>query len=379
MNEIKLFLSQHYEFRVNLLRQQTEWRSKTDGNLPATRFRTLDEMALNSIYVDVLSADIDCTYKQLKCLLFSHHQQVYHPVQDYMAGLPQWDGRDRITGLAHRVSQSEEWTMVFHRWMLAMAAQWMGRPMQAANSMVPVLVSERQGLRKSTFCRMLVPPELSSYYLDRLDFTMAGEYDRMMAQFCLINLDEMDSYTPRAMAKFKAATQMQQIMGHSTRSTLITETPRLASFIATTNQPHLLHDRTGSRRFYCQCVEHAIPCTPINHTQVFAQLRAELTEGERTWFNKQEEMRIQQHNAAFYAFTPIQELVLNYYRPTDPNEVTTPLPSSRIYEDLLARHPRQMRGIRPLEFGKQLRTLFRSTPRRKDGRHYYAVPLVSEG
>lgn len=375
MKELKIFLADRFEFRVNLLRQQTEWRRKADAGQPATSFRPLDEMALNTIYIDALSADIDCTYKQLKCLLFSGHQPSYHPVYDYMAGLPQWDGRDRIAGLAHRVSRSEEWTMVFHRWMLALAAQWMGRPMQAANSMVPVLVSERQGLRKSTFCRMLVPPELGSYYLDRLDFTQAGEYDRMMAQFCLINLDEMDSYTPRAMAKFKAATQMQQIMGHSTRTTLITEAPRLASFIATTNQPHLLHDRTGSRRFYCQRVENAISCAPINHAQVYAQLRAELDAGERTWFTKQEEIRIQQHNAPFYALTPIQELVLCHYRPTAPDETAVPLPSSKIYEYLQARHPRQMHGIRPLDFGKQLRPLFRSTSRRKDGRHYYAVAV----
>lgn len=308
---MKKFLNTHYAFRVNLLRQSTEWRPLSADGQPVGPFRPLDEMTLNTIYFRMCEAMAHRAdgkgiprRHELQCYLFSHLIPQYHPIRDYMDRLPRWDGRDRVKALAGRVSSDALWHKVFSTWLRALAAQWMGVEMQAANSMVPVLVSERQGLMKSTFCRLLVPEALQEYYLDKLDFTQAGEYDRMMAQFGLINLDELDRYSPAAMARFKSATQMKTIVGHSTRTTLITNAPRLASFIATTNQTRILRDRTGSRRFYCQRVASPISCRPVNHAQLYAQLKAEVERGERTWFTKQEEAAIQRHNQQYQALTP---------------------------------------------------------------------------
>ena len=70
--------------------------------------------------------------------------------------------------------------------------------------------------------------------------------------------------------------------------------PRIASFIGTSNREDLLVDRTGSRHFLCVSLEHAIDCvTPVEHEQLYAQLKAELLSGERGWFNKEEEQAIQ--------------------------------------------------------------------------------------
>ena len=85
--------------------------------------------------------------------------------------------------------------------------------------------------------------------------------------------------------------------------------PRIASFIGTSNREDLLVDRTGSRRFLCVSLEHAIDCvTPVEHEQLYAQLKAELLSGERSWFNKEEEQAIQQHNALFYKHIPEEEV-----------------------------------------------------------------------
>lgn len=403
------FLSSHYALRVNLLRRQTEYavinenpqvrepntqvREPFTNENPQVRepntqvreplseqtglhYEVLDDMALNTIFFELRKAGIRTTFHELECYLFSRFIPQYHPFRAYMDALPAWDGRDRATSLARRVSHDALWVQVFSTWLRALTAQWIGLPMQTANSMVPVLVSERQGLRKSTFCRMLMPTELQGYYLDKLDFTQAGEYDRMMAQFGLINLDELDRYSPAAMARFKSATQMTDIMGHSTRTAFISRSPRLASFIATTNQLHVLHDATGSRRFYCQMVEQPISCRPINHPQLFAQLRHEVEDGARTWFNKQEEARIQAHNKSFQRLTPLQTAILTHFRrPFDDQELAAPLTARQIFDTLSQRHPRLTLGIRLCDFSKQLTSLFATTPKKHDGLQYYAVPL----
>ena len=80
----------------------------------------------------------------------------YHPFTAYFEQLPEWDGTDRVSALARRVSDDPVWVNGFHRRMLGLSAQWMQfRPdTNSTNSVAPLLVSSRQGLGKSTFCRL---------------------------------------------------------------------------------------------------------------------------------------------------------------------------------------------------------------------------------
>lgn len=370
---MKKFLSSHYQFRYNHLREATEWRSASKND---TAWRELDSWALNTIYCEVCAAGVKVRFADLRRLLSSNYCESFHPFGDYLKALPRWDGRDRIAALAQRVSDDPLWHLVLHRWMLAMVAQWQGLDQQTANSMVPVLISERQGLGKSTFWRSIVPPELTTYYLDKLEFTATGEYDRMMEQCCLINIDEMDSLSNRAMAKFKAATQMQTITGHSTLRTRITVGKRMASFCATTNHKDILRDRTGSRRFYCQEVTHKIKVAGINHQQIYAQLLAELAAGERTWFTKAEERSIQHHNRAFYPPTPLQQALSSYYRaPMEIDDSTDiQLVSAQEMCRTIARHhPRLLASITMKEAGRQIAALYPVGKRTNTGRLYKVI------
>lgn len=370
------FLDKNYQFRVNTLRERTEWRRNAQE-----AWRELDDLGLNTIYFELLRADIQVGIKDVERYLYSEFVTAYHPFRDYLGQLPAWDGRDRVTALARRVSKDTLWITVFHRWMRALTAQWRGMQMQTANAMVPVLVSQKQGLGKSTFWRMLMPPELVAYYLDKLDFTATGEYDRMMAQCGLINLDEIDSFTDRAMAKFKAATQMKTITGHSFRTTRITLCPRLASFCGTTNKVGILHDSTGSRRFFCVDVKQKINCsTPINHAQLFAQLIAELEAGEPTWFTKREERQIERNNANYYRLTPLQATLLTHYRTPEEADLAEAqevqeVTSSELFRTISRRHPTLVAGMRVAEFGKQVASLFPVVKRKGRGNLYRLIPL----
>ncbi len=125
--------------------------------------------------------------------------------------------------------------------------------------------------------------------------------------------------------------------------------PRIASFIGTSNREDLLVDRTGSRRFLCVSLEHAIDCTtPVAHEQLYAQLKAELLSGERGWFNKEEEQAIQQHNSLFYKHIPEEEVFRLCFRfatqEDHPQEVLT-LSATQLFERMKATHPSVMRGM----------------------------------
>ena len=69
---------------------------------------------------------IDCWDRDVNRFVYSKEVKEYHPFRQYMERLPEWDGKDRVSDLARRVSSEPLWVEGFHRWMLALASQWMG-------------------------------------------------------------------------------------------------------------------------------------------------------------------------------------------------------------------------------------------------------------
>ena len=67
--------------------------------------------------------------------------------------------------------------------------------------MIPLLVSEEQGVRKSTFCRMLLPPELRNYYTDKFELAGDERLELALSRFALVNLNEFDRYNKLHNAK----------------------------------------------------------------------------------------------------------------------------------------------------------------------------------
>ena len=100
--------------------------------------------------------------------LNSDHVPVYQPIEEFLYDLPHWDGKDHIGDLAKRVPcDHPHWAQLFRRWFLSMIAHWRGMGKNHANSTSPILIGP-QAYRKSTFCRLILPPCLQAYYTDTL-------------------------------------------------------------------------------------------------------------------------------------------------------------------------------------------------------------------
>ena len=284
-------------------------------------------------------------YKPNDFPLCSDRLPDYHPFRDYFDRLPPWDGKDRLDALAQRVSNHALWVRGFRRWMVTVAAQWMGMADNHANSMAPVLVSGRQGLGKSTFCRNLLPPELSAYYTDSVDVANTARMEQLLVEMGLINLDEFDRIPVRRHPALKNVMQLTDLHVRKAYRRDTLRLPRIASFIATSNSHELLSDPSGSRRFLCVEVERPIDSTDIGHAQIYAQLKAELENGERYWFNHGEENALRLHNAAFYRICPAGEVLRRYYRAAQPNEKVRPLSLPEIFARLRRLEPGAMAGV----------------------------------
>ena len=367
MQEVTAFLTSRYRFRFNVLTEETE----VANNIPDThlRYTKVDERWMNTLSMETIETGIDCWDRDIQRFVRSHRISEYHPFTAYFEQLPEWDGTDRVSALARRVSDNPVWVNGFHRWMLGLSAQWMQfRPdtncanrannansanntssINRANSVAPLLVSSRQGLGKSTFCRLLMPDALKAYYTESYNLSSPASAEAKLAAYGLINLDEFDKLSASKMPLLKNLMQASALNIRKAYKRSASALPRIASFIGTSNREDLLVDRTGSRRFLCVSLEHAIDCvTPVEHEQLYAQLKAELLSGERSWFNKEEEQVIQQHNALFYKHIPEEEVFRLCFRfateADHPQEVLT-LSATQLFERMKAAHPSVMRGM----------------------------------
>ena len=370
LESLETYLFSHYDFRFNVLTEQTEYSPKNQ-----TDFNLVDQRTLNTLCIEARDQGINCWDKDVSRLMCSKKIANYHPFQDYLEHLPLWDGQDRVTELALRVSDNPVWVNGFHRWMLGMTAQWLSMESQCANAVAPLLVSTEQGRCKSTFCSRLLPEALQGFYIDKFDITSVSGCEQKLSLFGLINMDEFDRYSERSQATLKNLMQLRKLTFRKSHRSYYSRLPRIASFIGTSNQKELLTDSTGSRRFLCVEVKKKIDCTPPDYAQLYAQLKTELLAGERFWFSAEEEKEIQENNRAFYKQSPAQEIFFRCFRLPKEEEAGRMMTATEIFCRLQKKFPSALRNSNASQMGKALQAIGVKSVHTRTGNSYCVVPV----
>ena len=370
LDDLETCLFARYDFRFNVLTEQTEYAPKGASN-----YELVDQRVLNTLCLVARKSGINCWDKDVSRLLLSQEIADYHPFLDYMDNLPDWDGIDRVSKLASRVSDAPLWIEGFHRWMLGMTAQWMAMDAQCANAVAPLLISTEQGRCKSTFCSILLPTELQRFYIDKFDITSVSGCEQKLSLFGLINMDEFDRYGIRTMATLKNLMQLKKLTFRKSHRAYYSQLPRIASFIGTSNQKELLTDTTGSRRFLCVEVKGKIDCTLPDYAQLYAQLKTELLNGERYWFTSEEEEKIQEHNRMFYKHSPEQDVFFRCFRLPMEGEEGILISSTEIFCKLQKRFPSAFRGRSVSNMGRMLLAMGVERVRTRTGSYYRVIPV----
>lgn len=305
------FMNRRYEFRFNTLRDEVEYRQRDSIHF---YFKSIDRRSRNSISINALKEGIRVWDRDVDRFLMSEYVPLYNPVEDYLCEVGRWDGKDRIRALANLVPcNNPHWRELFYRWFLSMVAHWRGLDKQHGNSTSPLLVGA-QGYRKSTFCRILLPPELRFGYTDSIDFQSKQDAERSLGRFFLINLDEFDQISVNQQGFLKHLLQKPVANLRKPYGSTIQEIRRYASFIGTSNQKDLLTDPSGSRRFICIEVTAPIETNvTINYKQLYAQAMSALYKGERYWLNDEDEGLLKQSNSEFEKISPLEQLFLCYF------------------------------------------------------------------
>ena len=313
------FFSRRYELRYNTVKKIEEWRPR-DGVYH--EWQQLTDRDLNRMTFEQMNEGGDGWGIDLQLYLHSTMIPQYNPLTEFLDGCGRWYGqKDHIADLALRIpTDYADWEPLFHRWFLAMVAQWLGIDSRFSNMLVPMLIGG-QGTHKTTFCRMLLPPVLSDYFIDDIKMDNAEQVERVLARMALVNIDEYNAKTEREQAKIKRILAEKDVQVRKMHSDQYVRSQRTASFIATTNSPTPLTDPTGSRRYICCPVNGIINTEPtINYRQLYAQAVYEVKHGARYYPTHEEEQRMEQHNKQFQMMKKAEFVITEFFERTERNK-----------------------------------------------------------
>ncbi len=351
------FMTKRYVLRHNVIQDTTEYRENTTWD---TRFRLLDDRMLGKMVSEARLRGIDVWDKDVRRYVLSPDTPSFDPVENFLSSVRgTWDGVDRITLLANTVkTRNPQWGKWFRCWFLSMTAQWMGVMGAYGNSVAPLLIG-RQGWRKSTFCRQLLPDELQFGYTDQLDLSSKKEVDRTICQYLLVNLDEFDQLSRHNQNGYlKNLLQRADIRARKPYKTQVTTMRRYASFIGTSNQSDLLTDPSGSRRFLC--VELTGPIDVANrpnYRQLYAQAIQMIEQGERYWFDDDDVEKIMDNNRQ-YMHMGIAEIAFHdHFRAASPDEEGAEWLSSAALLEEIRSHVGSRASLSAVTFGRYLNGL----------------------
>ena len=296
---IEDFFRRRYQLRYNVVKQMTEFRP---NDLKFRQWQPLTDRQLKSIVVEQMKEGGESWMNDIRIYLESAHIPNYNPVHEFLAGCGEWDRKaNYIEDFARRLPTDYAlWPKYFHRWLLAMVAQAMNINRDYGNSMVPMLIGG-EGIKKSNFCKNILPPSMREYYMDDIKMENAEQVERVLGRMWLVCIDEFNAKTDREQAKVKRLLTEKDVQVRKMRSDQYTMTPRLCSFIATTNDPTPLSSAEGNRRYLCIEVKGEIDMSErVPYKQLFAQAVTELRDPNCLyWFTSEDEREIRQHNQSF--------------------------------------------------------------------------------
>lgn len=347
------YLERKYEMRFNTALGCTETR-KAGSNEP---FVPVDERMRNTIAIKARLDGIDAWDKDIRRYTESDFVKAFNPVDIFLKGLRgRWDGKNHIEALADCVpNDNTRWAEWFHTWFLAMVAQWMGLDTSHGNSVAPLLIS-RQGYRKSTFCKQLLPEALQWGYNDNLIISEKQNTLRAMTQSLLINIDEFNTLSAKTQDGFlKNVMQLANIKIRQPYRQQQVTLPRIASFIATANVSDIFSDPSGCRRFIAVTLTGPIRLPEhIDYEQLYAQAVAELDSGRRYWFDEADTQDIMENNVQYQQRTPAEALFLDCF--SIPKDLTKGayMTAASIFSLLRKRYGSQLNLTSLSHFGRVL-------------------------
>ena len=330
MSECIAFITEHY-LQYNTIRYdaissklqiQVVPTSPGKGEAGVPLWREMNSIDINNIVCQCAQeCQANISSSDVMTVLKSDLVPKVHPLRDYVDSLKPYtpDQPDWIDMVARQVkvkpsgeeAKGEElWRECFKRWFVAMVTSWMKD--EVVNHTCLILVG-RQGCFKSSFLESLIPPHLRGYSCKMPISSQLSKDERLrIAEFGMINLDELDCLSAREMSMLKSLMTATDVNERAAYAYTKERRMRLASFCGSTNNREFLSDLSGSRRwlpFEVESIQNPFHTT-LPYDLMYAQAKYLAESGTFTyWFDSDEIAILEQHNEEFRSRAGEEELL----------------------------------------------------------------------
>lgn len=343
VEEMEEFINGYMKFRMNMLTLQIETQLIADAytdrpEASACHWQRLTDHIENSLWCAMQHHGMAVNLNELHTLLGSDFVKEYHPLKEYLDGLPPWDGEtdyiDRLAAMVHvkesphsplQQDKSRErndlsetpvrFADILKRWMVSMIAAALDETV--VNQVILTLIG-RQGSYKTSFMQHILPPVLSEYYTTKSNSSRMTKDDLFtMTENLVINLEEIDTMPPSELNQLKAMVTQRYVDERRAYGRNKVHLPHVASFVATGNNLQFLTDDTGNRRWLPFEVEDIDSPweADIPYEGIYSQTYALYQDVNfRYWFTDKEIQQLRGHVQQFEVPRPEYELILTYYR-----------------------------------------------------------------
>ena len=343
VEEMEEFINGYMKFRMNMLTHQIETQLIADAytdrpEASACHWQRLTDHIENSLWCAMQHHGMAVNLNELHTLLGSDFVKEYHPLKEYLDGLPPWDGEtdyiDRLAAMVHvkesphsplQQDKSRErndlsetpvrFADILKRWMVSMIAAALNETV--VNQVILTLIG-RQGSYKTSFMQHILPPVLSEYYTTKSNSSRMTKDDLFtMTENLVINLEEIDTMPPSELNQLKALVTQRYVDERRAYGRNKVHLPHVASFVATGNNLQFLTDDTGNRRWLPFEVEDIDSPweADIPYEGIYSQTYALYQDVNfRYWFTDKEIQQLRGHVQQFEVPRPEYELLLTYYR-----------------------------------------------------------------
>ena len=238
---IKRHLSRKYDFRLNTIANEIEYRHKSVGG----DYKDLNE---NDLICELLELGFNGVENKLIALLRSSFVPSYNPIQNYFNNLTEWDQQtDHINQLAGYIKVKDQ------DWFDSQFKKMLVRSVACALGLIPFnkqcfTLKGKQNDGKTSFIRFLCPPPLIKYYKEDIDIT-SKDGRLALCQNMFINFDELDGLSRYEINKVKALFTTDTIKERLPYDKKPRNFKRIVNFFGTTNREEILTDETGNVRW----------------------------------------------------------------------------------------------------------------------------------
>lgn len=331
------------DFRFDVLSRKLQIRKGVEQSRGVgSMWAECDKRKVNTIACNCATeTGVSVSAMEILTVLNSEDIPSVNPLRDWLLSLPEYTpgkssfidwlssqvhvaGNNPQSTIHESQSAQQRFALCFRKWFVAMVASWLYD--DVVNQQVLVLIG-KQGIYKTTWLEHLMPPCLRAYCTKMANVRDLNKDERMrVAEFGLINIDEIDSMNDRELNQLKSLVTCADVNERAAYGYNKERRIRVASFCASGNNREFLTDQTGNRRwlpFDVESIENPFAYgdgSVFPYDQIYGEALYLLRMGFNYWFDLEDISALETHVESFQKVSNEAELLTVYFSPAQPGD-----------------------------------------------------------